>query len=231
MELSWPVTAAHLRWPRSAGGGSDVRAPIDLGYRPTTYFRPRALEDYLLSKVKGAVMRRRLKALFAAEGHGGLRALASAPGVSEADRRVLEAIHPMFMGGNYLPDTQPGEVEIARIAIRSTTMDVTSVYARREDGVIHYRVVDEYAGDTLQGPGEATSAEPMTLGALADFFLRAWPLVDVVAGNFEDDLGEALRFFSAESDFYPDLDRLCRERVRARYRGAGEPSDDEAAPE
>jgi hypothetical protein len=35
--------------------------------------------------------------------------------------RPTRALHPMFMGGNYLPDTDEGEVEIARIEIASTT--------------------------------------------------------------------------------------------------------------
>ena len=82
------------------------------------------------------------------------------------------------MGGNYLPDTEDGEVEIARIRIKSTTFDVTSVYARAEGGAIHYRVVDEYDGDTLQGETEARTDKPMTLGEFTDFFLEAWPLMD-----------------------------------------------------
>ena len=47
---------------------------------------------------------------------------------------------------------------------------MTSVYARSEGGAIHYRVVDEYGGDTLQGPAEAKTVAPMTLGEFADFY-------------------------------------------------------------
>ena len=43
-------------------------------------------------------------------------------------------MHPMFMGGNYLPDAEEGEVEIARIEISSTTRDVTCVFAKPESG-------------------------------------------------------------------------------------------------
>lgn len=35
------------------------------------------------------------------------------------------------MSGEYLPDCDAGEVEIARITIQSTLLDVTAVYARR----------------------------------------------------------------------------------------------------
>jgi len=47
-----------------------------------------------------------------------------------------------------LPDLAPTKVMIARITIASTTQDVTSVYAGRGRDRIHYRVVDEYEGDT-----------------------------------------------------------------------------------
>ena len=51
----------------------------------------------------------------------------------------------MFMGGEYLPDYLPEEVEIARVAMESTTADVISIRAFMEaDNLIHYRVVDEY---------------------------------------------------------------------------------------
>ena len=119
----------------------------------------------------------------------------------------------MFMGGNYLPDTEEGEVEIARIEIASTTFDVTSLFAKQSNGRILYRVVDEYEGDTLTGPSEMTSDKPLTLGEMADFFLGAWPLIDVLEMNFEGDVEAALGFFTAKSEFYFDFDRLCRRRV------------------
>jgi hypothetical protein len=198
-------------------GKSPPRKAIDLQYRPKTYFRPERLEKYLLSKVKGAVVRKKLKLLFEAGRHAELRELLEDPAFSERDRKVLESIHPMLMGGNYLPDAQDGEVEIARINIDSTTSDVTSVYAKPRRGTIRYRVVDEYDGDTLAGPATAKTTEPMTLGEFADFFLKAWSLIGVLRMNFPNDVERALDFFRAESDFYPDFDGLCRERVRERY--------------
>ena len=194
-----------------------MSSDIDLAFRPKSYFGPEKLEKYLLSKVKGAVLRRKLQAMFAQGRHAEVRELAQDLAFSATDRRALEAFHPMYMGGNYLPDAAEGEVEIARISIRSTTFDVTSVYARAEDGQIHYRVVDEYGGDTLHGRTEAVTPEPMTLGEFADFFLEAWLLIDVLEMNFEDDLEGALGFFTADSSFYPQFDALCRERVRAAF--------------
>ena len=37
---------------------------IELNYRPDSFFRPQALEQYLLSKVKGSVLKHRLQVLF-----------------------------------------------------------------------------------------------------------------------------------------------------------------------
>lgn len=195
-----------------------MKPKIDLRYRPRTYFRPQKLEAYILSKVKGAVLRKKLRALFDEGRHAEVRQLADDLAFSASDRKALEGLHPMYMGGNYLPDAEDGEVEIARISTRSTTFDVTSVYARTEDGTIHYRVVDEYGGNTLQGPSETQTTQPMTLGEIAGFFMTAWPLISLLEMNFEDDVERALGFFSADSDFYPDLDRLCEQRVRKHFR-------------
>ena len=90
---------------------------IDLDFRPRTYFGPHRLEQHLLAQVKGAVLRDRLRVLFAEGRHDEVMGLLADGGISERDRKALEAMHPMFMGGNYLPDTAEGEVEIARIRI------------------------------------------------------------------------------------------------------------------
>jgi hypothetical protein len=190
---------------------------IDLGFQPKSYFRPVVLERHLLSKIKGAVIRKKLLRLFDEGRHAEVRELLDVIPESSADRKVLEFYHPMFMGGNYLPETELNEVEIARISIQSTTYDVTSVYARMDGGTIRYRVVDEYEGETLGFPTEASSQEPMQLGDFADFFLKGWPLMEVLNMNFEENLTGALGFFTASSDFYPELDALCRERTREYY--------------
>ena len=203
-----------------------MNRPIDLDFRPKTYFRPERLENYLLSKVKGAVMRQQLRALFDQGDHAAARRLIDEVAFSAREIKALESIHPAFMGGNYLPDTEFGEVEVARISIESTTADVTCVYARLEEGVIHYRVVDEYGGDTLQGPGEAESTQPMTLGEFHDFFMKAWPLIELLDMNFEGDLERALEFYSVDSPFYPDLGRLITERVHAHFPAPEEDDED-----
>ena len=122
------------------------------------------------------------------------------------------------MGGEYLPNLLHHEVMIARITIASTTQDVTCVYARRGKGRIHYRVVDEYDGETLRERTTRTSNRPLTLGELESFFDRAWPIIflfeDGEFGRDGYDLEEMLRFLVAvDSEFYPGIDALYRHRI------------------
>jgi hypothetical protein len=131
--------------------------PIDLDFRPASYFRPAAPRGLRLAQREERA------------GPGASAQNSSPPSATtrwpascarracpEDECRALERIHPLFMGGNYLPNPRPGEVEIARIFIYSTTGDVTAVYARRVGPRIRYRVVDEYAGETLREERRAT---------------------------------------------------------------------------
>jgi hypothetical protein len=51
-------------------------------------------------------------------------------------------IHPIFMGGEYLPDYGDCEVDIARIELKSTTYDVISLRARPIGSRIKCSLVD-----------------------------------------------------------------------------------------
>jgi hypothetical protein len=198
--------------------------PIDLSFRPKSYFWPLGLETQLLTHVKGAARRAALQRLIDEDRLDEIPDFLAKAKLSERERTAIGRLHPRCMGGEYLPDQEEGEVEIARIEIRSTTGDVTSVYARRDGGAIRYRVVDEYEGDTLTGNTERTSTEPLTLAELTDFFLSAWNLLEVLEFNEFADLDDALAFFRGRSEFYPDFDRLLRERVTAAW---PEPDQDE----
>jgi hypothetical protein len=191
--------------------------PIDLNYRPAAYFGPMSLATHLLSKVSGAERRAALERLIAEGRADDVPAFLSAAKLPEDERNAIGSIHPMFMGGEYLPNKDEGEIEIARIEIASTTSDVTSLFAKRVDGVIHYRVVDEYEGDTLTNRIEKQSKLPLTLGELETFFMGAWPLYAVLEMNFSDETEAMLRFFKAKSEFYPDLNRLLRQRVVEKF--------------
>jgi hypothetical protein len=192
---------------------------IDLSFRPRSYFWPLDLEAHLLSRVKGAERRAALQRLIDAGRLDEAPAILMLSGLSKHDREMIGRIHPAFMGGEYLPDLDDREVEIARITIDSVTRDVTSVFARRGKRRISYRVVDEYGGDTLTGKGTRTSLRPISLGELETLFNRAWSIFDVLEMNFGHDgyPMEAMQRFviAVESEFYPQIGRLYRRRIEA----------------
>ncbi len=152
------------------------KSELDLSYRPESYFWPITHETHLIAAIKGERRRNIIRAAFDSNTVTPLDEHYAAPVLHEQDRRALGRLHPSFMGGEYLPNRQETEVEIARINIDSTTSDVTSVYAKAGKSQIYYRVVDEYNGDTLSDKRTRTSKRPLTLAELVEFFLEAWPL-------------------------------------------------------
>ncbi len=187
---------------------------INLDFRPPSYFSALSIEQLLFSSIKGQerqdIVRRALKeGLVVPEEY-----LDSE--LTEGDRNDLGRIHPSFMGGEYLPTFDNEEVEIARICIASTTSDVTSLLARRVGKRIHYRVVDEYGGDTLTGPSKRTSNKPLTLGQVESFFNGAWWILEILEMNFGEngyDEIEMLNFTNPSSEFYPEFAELYRKRI------------------
>ena len=186
---------------------------VDLDFTPTSYFTERDLGLALPSDILGKA-RRDIARRLAAEGEELPFDLIEFA-LPELERAAIGRIHPAFMGGEYLPDLADAEVEIARVQIDSSTFDVTSVYARRgaAPGTIDYRIVDEYEGDTLNGPCTMTSAQPLSLLELVMFFLGGWNLLAVLDMNFEGDVSGMLGFFRGSSDFYPEFDQCLRDFV------------------
>lgn len=189
---------------------------IDLAYRPESYFWAKDSNIKLSSDIKGAER----KALYERAIQTNNVALASSliadPDLSSEERTSLGRIHPNFMGGEYLPDREDEEVEIARITIASTTRDVTCVYAKRGKNRIYYRVVDEYNGDTLNQPTR-TSSKPLTLKQLTEFFLKSWDLISCLDVNFESDgyPRDAVQNFivDASSNFYAEFGTLITLKI------------------
>ena len=192
------------------------KSAIDLAYRPSSYFWPITHETHLIAAIKGERRRNIVRAAFDAGVVTPLDEHYAAPALHEQDRRALGRLHPSFMGGEYLPNRQETEVEIARINIRSTLSDVTSLYAKAGRTRIYYRVVDEYNGDTLSQKRTRTSKQPLTLGKLLDFFLGAWRLDEVLEMNELDREG-AQAFTQPSSEFYPEFSRAIRARIDSWY--------------
>ncbi len=188
------------------------KSVLDLGYRPESYFWPITHETHLIAAIKGERRRNLIRAAFDANTVTPLDEHYAAPVLDEQDRRALGRLHPSFMGGEYLPNRQETEVEIARINIDSTTSDVTSVYAKAGKSRIYYRVVDEYNGDTLSVKRTRTSKRPLTLAELVEFFLGAWPLNEVLEMNELDREG-AHDFTHPSSEFYPEFSAAIRAKI------------------
>ena len=132
--------------------------------------------------------------------------------LGEDERRGLGRIHPSFMGGEYLPPYLPGEVEIARICLQSTTSDVISLRARPIPTGIAYRIEDEYEGKfTLP---ITRSTKPLSLRELIRQFEdgRLQELPGNLAAGYNDynaewDDRENLRHFTRiESNIYQQLE-------------------------
>jgi hypothetical protein len=111
------------------------------------------------------------------------------------------------------------------------------VYAKRGASRIHYRVVDEYEGMTLD-ESTRTSIRPLTLIELFDFFIKGWDLFCCLEANFGDHgyHREEVQGFivDASSSFYAEFGDLVTQRVdawvdkRREERGLNElQSDDE----
>ncbi len=182
---------------------------FDLGFRPTTYFSPEILTKHQISQIKDELVRRHLLDLYESADFDQIDEVLKS---HQQNGDQYGAIHPAFMGGQYLPDLEKNEMEIARLMIRSVTYDITALYARFEKGKIHYRMADEYEGETLVEPTSLVSDKPLSLGEMRGFFLSSYSLLECLEWNdmfWENGRAEALDFFKASSDFYPGFHESC----------------------
>lgn len=188
-----------------------------MAYRPRDYFGRHDTQTALLTHVKGTARRNALREALDTGQIDEVPDSIKSAALSHETRQFAGSLHPSFMSGEYLPTVIDREVEIARIHIRSTTGDVTSIYARLVGRRIAYRVVDEYGGDTLSEHAKRTSIKALTMGQLMTFFMGAWDLYACLECNFDGELDGMLRFFRGESEFYPCFDDALRQLVCQRF--------------
>jgi hypothetical protein len=199
-----------------------MKKRIDGSYRPTNYFWAYDRDIRLASNIKGAERKALYERLLKEGDSAACDELLTQSSLTVEQRRRAN-VHPAFMGGEYLPDCDPNEVEIARITIASTTQDVTCVYAKRVAGGIDYRVVDEYEGMTLDDETARRTSEPMALSELVQFFMTAWDLRMVLDANFVENgypRSHARGFIvDASSSFYAEfgnaMDNYVEDWVRS----------------
>ena len=186
---------------------------IDYDFQPASYWRDDDLLAALLRNVKGSERRRMIKAYWQAGKYEHLGDQLKTEQVQEDFRKFLGRLHPDFMGGEYLPDYRPGETEIARIELKSTSADVISIRARPLRTGIGYRIVDEYETKFLL-PWK-TGQRPMTLSRFIAFLDGARqpdlvPALPLCFNQMNLEIGENTReklrdFTTVSSEIYPGL--------------------------
>ena len=184
---------------------------LDLSFRPLTYWPEDSVRLAILGNIQGEARRRILQeALDSGDSDFPPEGLLQ-PVLEPELRSLLGRMHPMFMGGEYLPNYLPEEVEIARVALQSTTADVISIRACLEvDHLIHYRVLDEYGTEFRQpiteSPSPLSTEELLRLIDTADGHGEPGLVLPFLAMNAEYGDPDSLRdFISVRSDFYPGI--------------------------
>ena len=198
---------------------------INYGFRPKSYMDAGGPLQAILKNVQGARRRRIIHDFFAA---GRLDELTDAillDVLSDEQRAWLEAVHPSFMGGEYLPPYRAGEVEIARIELQSTTADVISVRAQPANIRIVYSIFDEYESEFTVSP--ASSVRPLTLAELIGMIDHAgfneslgldFTIMNYQGGTRTAERLDALKTFTrVESTFYPQITLHYRRLVQSWY--------------
>jgi len=179
---------------------SDKRV-FNFDFRPM-YFGPEELKTHYGARVKGEL--RRQAAMDMADA-GDFDEEVMSSKLSEEHREAVGAVHPWLMGGEYLPDFMEKEVEIARVTLASTTMDVTSIRAQKSNDGYTFRIVDEYENEFEFDP--KTSARPLSFKELIriidDCELATGPRDMNLEGGCTPE--EIYDFATVTSVFYPEL--------------------------
>jgi hypothetical protein len=98
-------------------GGITMSEKIDLSYRPETYWPESLNQEQLLAEIQGESRRAIARKILAEDGFAGLNAFFARKALDEGERRYWGSLHPRYLGGEYLPRPQLGELEIARISL------------------------------------------------------------------------------------------------------------------
>ena len=190
---------------------------FDLNFRPKSYFDDLTLEQKLQSKITGQ-LRSEMVVRNVRQGSVPSELLKSK--LSEPIKNAQGGIHPWMMGGEYLPDLYPNEVELCRVVLKSTTMDVASFRVRKQKYRLVYRIVDEYGNKFILM--QRTSVEPLSMGQVVEIldtsrmiFYDTGEELDEVGlikphiiyyKEYGDEREEVIDFVTVTSPFYPDLE-------------------------
>ena len=187
--------------------------PSYFSFQPASYWEESDPLTTILRNVKGTNRRQMITDFWNQGRFSDLNPMLLTDSASPELCRELGAIHPSFMGGEYLPDLLPTEVEIARVELKSTTSDVISIRARRDPGdeLIHYRIVDEYETDfTIQSKCSSLPLSQGELIALLDDTTEGGEgglahCYNIMNNSALGDPESLRNFTTVSSTIYPDL--------------------------
>ena len=187
--------------------------PAYFSFRPASYWEENDPLSTILRNIKGTNRRQMITDFWNQDRLSELDPILLADSTNTEVRQLLSAIHPSFMGGEYLPDLLPTEVEIARVELKSTTSDVISIRARRDPGdeLIHYRIVDEYETDfTIESKASSLPLSQGELIALLDDTTEGGEgglahCYNILNNNSLGDPESLRNFTTVSSTIYPDL--------------------------
>ena len=188
---------------------------IKYNFRPDNYWYDETVLQAILRNVKGTERRKMIKVFYERGVFQELEETFTKTSLTDEERKGLANIHPMFMGGEYLPDCNSNETEIARVTLRSTMQDVISIRAKKEDGELHYSLADEYdEHESYLWPN--SSKKPFSLKELIEFLDNSTQEIGYQGGlslsynNYNAEGGidrESLEEFTTiSSEIYPQLE-------------------------
>ena len=185
---------------------------FDLEYRPKSYFYPASLETKILAQIKGQERKKAILS-FIKDNKRIPDTFFKEESLPSDIRNELSKVHPIFMGGEYLPDTEENEVEIARIVMKSATQDIFSIRAQMNDETINYSIIDENENEFQLAV--ISSINTFSLSEMINFIDHSTIIgsdpPDLYGGgrkwafDNEKDLS-AWDFETVQSDFYNELE-------------------------
>ena len=193
-------------------------------FRPISYFGPKGLKDHYGTTIKGQKRKELVQENIEIENVPGV---IKSQSLSEGLISTFGSIHPSYMSGEYLPDLEKDELEIARIIAKNATEDVTSIRVKYINDKYNYIIVDEYqdelALEYIFSPTE--SNQTLTFRQLINLIDSCVVKeisqseihhVGLVLGdleqmyNYDDDIED---FFKVESVFYKEISQYYAERI------------------
>ena len=189
---------------------------FNLDYRPPFYFGPQDLKDFYNSRTLGQIRRNIISETI---DKSNISASFRENSLDQNLRDALGQIHPSMMGGEYLPQYLRSEIELCRVILDSTTMDVTSLRVRKQKHRYAYRLVDEYSNKFILT--KKTSAKPLSMREVTQILdtsrevlydtgeeMEYVGLIKPVIEYMKQDgckKEESIDFVTVESAFYPEL--------------------------